>query len=80
MRQTFNALTGKFDIVGVTDGELPSVPEQWMVEPYFGLDEPGVFPNVLDEGKSRIWFDTGNSKVYLVNLFDGVYRRVELTA
>jgi len=79
MRQTFNPITGRLDIVGVTEGDIPTETEQWFDPPHYGLEPPGTEPNTMDEGHSRIWYDTGNAKVYIVNRADGIYRKAELT-
>ena len=80
MRQMINPLTGKFDVVGVVEGDLPTEGSSSWMEPYSGVAVPGETPNVLDEGCTRMWLDTSEGRVYLVNYFNGIYRQTELTA
>jgi len=52
---------------------------QWFVAPYTGPVPPGTAPNELELGKTRIWKDTTNNKVYLVSNVGGAYMKVEIT-
>lgn len=52
---------------------------QWFIAPYTGPVPPGTAPNELAVGKTRIWRDTSNDKVYLVSNVGGAYMKVEMT-
>lgn len=49
----------------------------YLKETLYSADQPGVGANVLNDGESRIWVDTANSKTYLVSRTGTIYKLVE---